>query len=52
MYRFPVSPLESVRLFLSGLKTAGEGCKILWGEDLAKRYSVFKELFLTAFAGQ
>jgi hypothetical protein len=47
----PVSSLESVRLFLSGLKTAGLGRKILWGKDLAARYSVFKELFLTAFAG-
>ena len=51
MYRHPVSPLESVKLFLSGLKTAGVGRKILWGKDLAERYSVFKELFLTAFAG-
>ena len=51
MHRHPVSPLESVRLFLSRLKTAGLGRKILWGKDLAERYSVFKELFLTAFAG-
>jgi hypothetical protein len=51
MHRHPVSPLESVRLFLSGLKTTGAGRKILWGKDLAKRYSVFKELFLTSFAG-
>jgi hypothetical protein len=47
----PVSSLESVRLFLSGLKTAGVGRKILWEKDLAARYSVFKELSLTAFAG-
>jgi hypothetical protein len=40
-----------VRLFLSGLKTAGFGGKILWGRDLATRYSVFNELFLTASAG-
>jgi hypothetical protein len=46
----PVSPLESVKRFLSRLKTAGVGRKILWGNDLAKRYSVFKELLLTAFA--
>jgi hypothetical protein len=51
MHWHPVSPLESVKLFLSGLKTAGDGRNILWGKDLAKRYSVFKELFLTAFAG-
>ena len=38
-------------LFLSGLKIAGLGCKILWGKDLATRYSVFNELFLTAFGG-
>jgi hypothetical protein len=23
----------------------------MWGKDLAARYSVFKELFVTAFAG-
>jgi hypothetical protein len=51
VHRHPVSPLESVKLFLSGLKTAGLGHKILWGKDLAERYSIFKELFLTAFAG-
>jgi hypothetical protein len=51
VHRHPVSSLESVRLFLSGLKTAGLGRKILWGKDLAARYSVFKEPFLTAFAG-
>jgi hypothetical protein len=43
--------LESVKLFLSGLKTVVSGRKILWGKDLAKRHSVFKELLLTAFAG-
>jgi hypothetical protein len=43
--------LESVRRFLSGLKTAGLGRKILLEKDLAKRYSDFKELFLAAFAG-
>jgi len=51
VHRHPVSPLESVTLFLSRLKTAGLGRKILWGKDLAKRYSVFKEPFLTAIAG-
>jgi hypothetical protein len=51
VHRHPVSSLESVRLFLSGLKTDGVDGKILWGKDLARRYSVFKELFLTAFAG-
>jgi hypothetical protein len=40
-----------VKLFLSGLKTAGLGRKILWGKDLAARYSVFNELFLTSSAG-
>ena len=40
-----------MRLFLSGLKTAGLGGKILWGKGLATRYSVFNELFLTACAG-
>jgi hypothetical protein len=49
--RHLVSPLESVRQFLSGLKTAGVGRKTLNGKDLARRYSVFKELLLTAFAG-
>jgi hypothetical protein len=51
VHRHPVSPLESVWLFLSELKTAGLVRKILWGKDLVERYSVFKELFLTAFAG-
>jgi hypothetical protein len=51
VHRHPVSPLESVRRFLSRLKTAGLGRKIFWEKDLARRYSVFKELFLTAFAG-
>jgi hypothetical protein len=51
VHRHPVSPLESAKPFLSRLKTAGVGRKILWGKDLARRYSVFKEPFLTAFAG-
>lgn len=51
MLTHPVSYLESVKLFLSGLKTAGPSRKILWGKDLAARYSVFNELFLTASAG-
>ena len=51
MHGHPVSSLESVRLFLSGLKTAGLGGKILWGKGLAMGYSVFNELFLTASAG-
>lgn len=40
-----------MRQFLSGLKTAGVGRKTLKGKGLAKRYSVFKELLVTAFAG-
>src|SRR5580704_13366342 len=51
MDRHPVSHLESVTLFLSRLKTSRLGRKILWENDLATRYSVFKERFLTAFAG-
>ena len=47
----PVSYLESVKLFLSGLKTVGLGHKILRGKGLAARYSVFNEQFLTASAG-
>jgi hypothetical protein len=46
----PVSYLESVKIFLSGLKTAGPGRKTQWGKDLAARYSVFNEPFLTASA--
>ena len=51
MLAHAVSYLESVRPFLSGLKTAGLGRKILWGKGLTARYSVFNELFLTASAG-
>jgi hypothetical protein len=40
-----------VRQFLSGLKTAEVVRKTLKGKALAKRYSVFKELLVTAFAG-
>ncbi len=50
MRRHSVSYLESVTRFLSRLKTAGLGRKILWRKDLATRYSVFKELSLTACA--
>jgi hypothetical protein len=46
----PVSYLESTMRFLSRLKPAGLGGKILSGKDLAMRYSVFNELFLTALA--
>jgi hypothetical protein len=51
MLPHPVSYLESVKPFLSRLKTAGLVRKILWGKDLAAQYSVFNELFLTASAG-
>jgi hypothetical protein len=40
-----------VKQFLSGLKTAGFGRKTLKANGLAKQYSVFKELVVTAFAG-
>ena len=51
MHWHPVSSLESVTRFLSRLKTSGPSRKIFSGKDLATRYSVFNELFLTAFAG-
>jgi hypothetical protein len=47
----PVSSLESATIFLSRQKSSDFRGKIMWGKDLALRYSVFKERFVTACAG-